>query len=342
MGPPGPQGPVGPVGAQGPEGPEGPAGAPFALPYQETLASADPLLQLANSGTGHGLDVLSAGPGQAIRAVTTGANWNATTAAIYGEASGLNGTAGFFYASDPAGNNNALYARTDGLGTAMFAQSFGQGTSLIASSLADGAAIRAVVTGSGTASALVVESYNSANVNPAFIVRSEGIGALATFVYDPVGPVARIDNAGVGYFNGGTLVGGADVAEFVPTHGDVPQPSDVVEIDPDRPKHFRLSREANSTRVAGVISTKPGVTLNADSGATADVSGPALALVGRVPVKVTDENGPIRAGDLLVTSSTPGHAMRAPDSPKPGTVIGKSMERHTKGSGTVEVLVMLR
>jgi hypothetical protein len=57
---------------------------------------------------------------------------------------------------------------------------------------------------------------------------------------------------------------------------------------------------------------------------------------------VTDEGGAIRAGDLLVASSTPGHAMRAPDSPRAGTVIGKSMESLARGRGTVEVLVMLR
>ena len=38
-----------------------------------------------------------------------------------------------------------------------------------------------------------------------------------------------------------------------------------------------------------------------------------LAVIGIVPCKVTAEAGPIVAGDLLVTSSTPGHAMKATD-----------------------------
>lgn len=33
------------------------------------------------------------------------------------------------------------------------------------------------------------------------------------------GKVARIDRTGKGFFNGGTQVGGADLAEFVPTTG---------------------------------------------------------------------------------------------------------------------------
>ena len=36
-----------------------------------------------------------------------------------------------------------------------------------------------------------------------------------------------------------------------------------------------------------------------------------LALMGRVPVKATAENGLIRPGDLLTVSSKPGYAMRA-------------------------------
>ena len=63
--------------------------------------------------------------------------------------------------------------------------------------------------------------------------------------------------------------------------------------------------------VLGVISTKPGLTLGGE-----DLVGKSgipvfLALAGRVPVMVSDENGPIRPGDLLTTSSTPGVAMKA-------------------------------
>ena len=66
-----------------------------------------------------------------------------------------------------------------------------------------------------------------------------------------------------------------------------------------------------------------------------------IALAGRVPCKVTDENGPIRRGDLLTTSSTPGHAMRADiDSfDKIGSVIGKALEPMESGTGVIEVLV---
>jgi hypothetical protein len=132
------------------------------------------------------------------------------------------------------------------------------------------------------------------------------------------------------------------VAEIVKASGD-PRPGDVVEIDPDHDGQFRLAATPNSTAVAGVISTSPGVLMNAPGADAAQAAaGPQLALVGRVPVKVSAENGAIRPGDLLVASSTPGHAMRAPANPAPGTVIGKALGSLKHGSGIVEMLVMLR
>lgn len=47
---------------------------------------------------------------------------------------------------------------------------------------------------------------------------------------------------------------------------------------------------------------------------------PLLALVGIVAVKASAEDGRIRSGDLLVASSTPGHAMRAGPNPPIGVV----------------------
>jgi len=94
--------------------------------------------------------------------------------------------------------------------------------------------------------------------------------------------------------------------------------------------------------VAGVISTNPGASLGAVDPAGAENTGPQLALVGTVPVKVSAENGAIRPGDLLVASSTPGHAMRAPANPAPGTVIGKALGNLESGTGIIQMLAMLR
>jgi hypothetical protein len=59
-------------------------------------------------------------------------------------------------------------------------------------------------------------------------------------------------------------------------------------------------------------------------------------------VKVCTENGAIAPGDLLVASSTAGHAMRAGSSPPQGAVIGKALGSLEEGTGVIQMLVMLR
>ena len=68
-----------------------------------------------------------------------------------------------------------------------------------------------------------------------------------------------------------------------------------------------------------------------------------VALSGRVYVRCTEENGPIEPGDMLTSSSTPGHAMRATDAERSfGTVIGKALSCRDRETGLVLVLVGLQ
>jgi hypothetical protein len=114
-----------------------------------------------------------------------------------------------------------------------------------------------------------------------------------------------------------------------------------------RPEHFRLCRQSYSTLVAGVVSSQPAITManddlkENDTGERTDTR-PLLALVGRVPVKASAENGPIAIGDLLVASSTPGHAMRGGPDPPAGTVIGKALQALPSGTGVIQMLVQAR
>jgi len=130
--------------------------------------------------------------------------------------------------------------------------------------------------------------------------------------------------------------GSADVAEWVPVSEPV-EPGHVLELDPDRPHCYRKARGPCSNLVAGVVSTDPGFVL----GHTEGTDGKALlALIGIVPVKVTDEGGPIQPGDLLVSSSTPGHAMRWNDSEACSCVlIGKALKTMTDDRGVILVLL---
>ena len=142
----------------------------------------------------------------------------------------------------------------------------------------------------------------------------------------------------------GFSTGSGDMAEHF--ESDVAlEPGEVVSFDPDGDRVVP-SVVANDTLVCGVVSTKPGVLLNADPDAPDRDGWAPIALCGRVPCRVVDENGPIRRGDLLTSSSIPGHAMRA----EPimvgdklvygsGTIVGKALAGHAAGRGVIDVFV---
>jgi hypothetical protein len=139
---------------------------------------------------------------------------------------------------------------------------------------------------------------------------------------------------------------GADYAEAVDVSGDRTkyEPGDVLVIDPDAPGKFLKSNQAYSTLVAGIYSTKPGFVgrLEPATAETKATEAP-MAMVGRVPTKVTAENGPIKVGDLLVASSTMGYAMKGTDRGQMlGAVIGKALGALDSGTGVVMALVTLQ
>ena len=142
-------------------------------------------------------------------------------------------------------------------------------------------------------------------------------------------------NADSGFFTPAS-----DFAELLPA-SDGREPGDVLVVGSDG--RLTHSTEAYASAVVGVYSTNPGFVGGAgeDVGLTGEVP---LAIVGIVPVKVTAENGPIQPGDLLATSSTPGHAMKAGPNPAVGTIVGKAMEGldAAQGTGVIKMLVMLQ
>jgi hypothetical protein len=129
----------------------------------------------------------------------------------------------------------------------------------------------------------------------------------------------------------------ADFAEVLPTTND-PEPGDVLVIDPEG--QLVPSNAPYQTAVVGVYSTRP-MYLGGSENLGRDDYAP-LAIVGIVPVKASAENGPIVAGDLLVTSDTPGHAMKASTDPAVGTVIGKALEPLSEDTGVIQMLVTLQ
>lgn len=162
--------------------------------------------------------------------------------------------------------------------------------------------------------------------------------------------------------------GGIDLAEYIQdTHGDT-EAGDVLVADRSSDESVLKSQEAYQTNVLGVVTTDPhmvmgmDLVINEETGESIPgVSATRLALTGRVPVKITEENGPIEPGDLLTTSSTPGHAMKwtprdvnaardfaelksmlAENERRRHAILGKAVSSSSSGNGKVMVLIALQ
>lgn len=143
------------------------------------------------------------------------------------------------------------------------------------------------------------------------------------------------------------ITGGSDLSENFEINAarDELQPGMVVSIDPDHAGELVLARQAYDPKVAGIVSgaggVRPGM-LMGQAGTKADGRHP-VALTGRVYCQVDAGFGAIQPGDLITTSTTPGHGMKAKDRERAhGSIIGKAMTGLAAGRGLVLVLVNLQ
>jgi hypothetical protein len=142
---------------------------------------------------------------------------------------------------------------------------------------------------------------------------------------------------------GDIILQNADVAEDfdVAEPGSI-GPGTVVVIGEDA--RLRTSDRGYDRRVAGVVAgtgdPRPGIILGRHASGRSRVP---VALIGRVQCQVDTTTTPIVIGDLLTTSTTPGHAMKADDPDRAhGAVIGKALQGHAGGTGTIPILVALQ
>jgi hypothetical protein len=123
----------------------------------------------------------------------------------------------------------------------------------------------------------------------------------------------------------------ADLAERYAAD-EVYEPGTVLIIGGE--KEVTVTSQFADTRVVGIVSRNPAYMMNSDAGT--DETHPYIALKGRVPCKVI---GPIKKGDLLVTSAHPGYACVGQNIFS-GAIIGKALEDKFEGFGVIEVLVV--
>ncbi len=247
--------------------------------------------------------------------------------AIQGETSSSNGVAGAF---DNLGGGVALSVQSNGSG-------------------ADHAALRVnnTLTTTGMAAYLTNNSnFATANIHNSgtgdmLYLESNG-GQFIYAVRDGASdnPKFRVSSDGAAFADGGWQ-GNADFAELMTTADptDAYEPGDVLVIG-QSDRSVALSSEPYSTLVAGVYSTKPGFVGSSHVMEDQRANEVPVAVVGIVPVKVSAENGAIHRGDLLVTSSTPGYAMRGINPPA-GTILGKALESLAASHSTGVILVLV-
>ncbi|TDQ73455.1 collagen-like domain-containing protein [Sphingobacterium yanglingense] len=290
----------------------------------------------------------------AVRAEVNTIFGNFGAAAVFGTSSGTGGRAGLFHASNPNGYGQALTAISDGNGNAITANVAKDGNGVESSIAGTGNAIYGWVPSFATGKAGKFANFNEDNTQPTVSISTNGKGStllvdhkgtsgdLAIFQKNEVN-VARIDLAGKAFFNGGTQNSGADIAEAFDVIGErnTYEPGDVLVISIDEDRTVEKSSDAYSILVVGVYATKPGVLLTEEDMDT-DISDKVpMGVVGVIPTKVCNEGGAIQRGDLLVTSSTPGVAMKAdPDKVKVGQVIGKALQPFA-GTGVDKIKVFV-
>jgi hypothetical protein len=187
---------------------------------------------------------------------------------------------------------------------------------------------------------LILSNAGAANV----YLKSNGNVGFGTIT-----PSTKLHVVGDGKFTGSLTVDGniaakyQDVAEWVPSTQEL-SAGTVVVLDHERSNHVVASSQTYDTRVAGVISAQPGITLGENG-----VGKVLVATTGRVKIKVDASSAPIQVGDLLVTGDREGFAMKSlplniggVQLHRPGTLVGKALESLAKGTGEILVLLSLQ
>lgn len=293
-----------------------------AAPYAQGLMPGTVVMGNGNIPMVHGINTSSSG-GRGLFGEMTHSNANGQ--GVRGESNSTNSSAigTFGILTNPSATGAGVKGQNNGVtGFGVW----GQG----------GANATGVLGQTNSSNDAGVWAYNSGNGTA---LRTEGSANLIEgWDLSPVNLRFRVDNNGNVSADGTFTSPAADFAELLPARPGL-EPADVLVIDEEG--RLALSTEAYQKNLAGVYSTKPAF-MGGVKDDDPDTSKVPLAVVGIIPVKVTAENGVIRPGDMLTSSSTAGYAMRADAHAPNGTVIGKAMSTMADDKGQVQMFVVLQ
>jgi hypothetical protein len=261
------------------------------------------------------------------------------------------GRAGFFHSD----NQEGLFADTNSGAAAAIAavqlNAASTGATYWGENKGTGPAVLGTNTGTGRGAFFHSETVEGLAAE----TKSPGNAAIAAVQLNPTSTGAalyaeHVASLTAGFFKGNVIVTGdisfpgADCAEDFTIRRDVfAEPGTVMalseggELVPCSAPYER--------RVAGVIagagSHRPGIIM--DKQPDTLLRRQPIALVGKVFCKVDATLAPVEVGDLLTSSGTEGHAMKALDSNLAfGSVIGKAMAPLSEGRGLIPILVTLQ
>ncbi|MCX6778995.1 MAG: hypothetical protein NTU97_02075, partial [Candidatus Magasanikbacteria bacterium] len=163
----------------------------------------------------------------------------------------------------------------------------------------------------------IFDTANNISNSHVISIRNQG---TPIFSIAPNGDVRALGNLYSFSSVVGTPGNPGDLAERVDVlPEEMVEAGDLMMVDYKNNDTYRKTTSSYEGKISGVISTNPTITVG--DGKTSSTA--VMALSGRVPLKVSEENGPIRKGDYLVSSNQPGVAMKATE---PGMVVGMALE----------------
>lgn len=167
---------------------------------------------------------------------------------------------------------------------------------------------------------------------------------------------ADVTEANAGDFSKATIHLNGQTGDIILANADCAEEFDIAETEEvqpgtvmvlDQAGKLRQSRQAYDKKVAGVLSgagdLKPGIVLDRKQSPDAPNRRMPLAVVGKVYCQADAQYSAIEVGDLLASSPTPGHAMKATDPRRAfGSVIGKALRPLDTGQGLIPILIALQ
>jgi hypothetical protein len=134
---------------------------------------------------------------------------------------------------------------------------------------------------------------------------------------------------------------GIDLAEQYPTKDKKPSAGEIAMLDNENPVFVKKFKNDDNAYPIGIISTDPGILLGGfNKSEYEEEELVSIALTGRIPLKVSDENGPIQVGDEITVSEViPGFGMKADASSD--FIVAVALEPLPEDKKTAEIMVFL-